>query len=52
MKHNVTVTNEMAFECRLVQPIWMLQSGDIAFFPKEVKIPIVQHFAEWDNQFC
>ncbi len=31
-----------------VQPIWMLQSGDIAIFPK-VKIPIVPIF-EYDTK--
>ena len=39
----------LAFECRLFQPIWTLQSGDIATFPREVKIPIVPVFAEWDT---
>ncbi len=36
-----------AFECRLFQPIWMLQSGDIAIFPREVKEPIMPLFDEW-----
>ena len=41
----INVTNEvLAFECRLFQPIWMLQSGDIAIFPREVKEPIVPLF--------
>ncbi len=46
----INITNEvLAFECRLFQLIWMLQSGDIAIFPKEVKEPIVPLFDEWDK---
>ncbi len=48
MKHNVNVTNEvLAFECRLFQSIWMLQSGDTAIFPRDVKEPIVPLFDEY-----
>ena len=44
----INVTNEiLAFEYRLFHPIWMLQSGDSAIFPRESKIPIVPLFAEW-----
>ena len=47
-KTYINVTNEvLAFEYRLFQPIWMLQSGDIAIFPKEVKEPIVPLYDEW-----
>ena len=47
----ITVANELsAFECCLFQPIWVLQSGDIAIFPRQVKIPIVPLFAECDSK--
>ncbi len=46
----INVTNKvLVFECRLFQPIWMLQTGDIAIFPREVKEPIVPLFDEWDK---
>ena len=53
MKH-INVTNYVfAFECRIFQPIEMLQSGDIAIALREVKIPIVPLFAGWDKiQSC
>ena len=46
----MTLTNELfAFECRLFQPIWMLQSGDIAIFQRKV-IPSVPIFAECNSK--
>ena len=48
---DINVTNEVLdFECRL-----LLRSGDIAIFPREVRMPIVPLFAVWDkitHQFC
>ena len=41
----INFTNELlAFGCCLFQSIWMLQSKDIAFFPIDIKMPIVPPF--------